>query len=65
MINFCEMYIDHCLLIIEFWGSRKDAKAQRESFDSIAGQTGFSATDDTYRDEQNKFCGSSFLCFVY
>ena len=34
------------------WGSRKDAKAQRESFDKIAGQTGFSATGDTYRDEQ-------------
>jgi len=47
------------------WGSRKDAKAQRESFDRIAGQTGFSATDDTYRDEQNKFCRSSFLCCVY
>ena len=32
--------------------SRKDAKAQRESFDKIAGQTGFSATGDIYRDEQ-------------
>jgi len=53
------------LNLARLWGSSKDAKAQRESFDRIAGQTGFSATDDTYRDEQNKFCRSSFLCCVY